>query len=295
MDQVAQILRAIASLAWPGFAFTALFVFRRQLIRVLDRLDKLKIKTKDFELEADLSALKSSADATMKELPQLRPALETRIAGPEQEEAIEAIIKSTLQEATTAPKVALLTLRAELEKQAMQGLATRGMLRGRPVVPLVQALSELRQYGIPPSLEPSVRLLDEVSNTIIHGVAGTDADVLRALDSGIAILRTLNALPNEVNVVCHPGVDIFSDASCTKPIPDAKGVILESTSPGGVMMTLRIFPTTRTDFQKGKRVAWEWNIQRVWPAAWYRDPDTGAIKRAWEEAAEFIGRHLEEI
>ena len=132
-----------------------------------------------------------------------------------------------------------------------------------------------------------------MSNSIIHGATdATDNDVFRALDSGISILRSLNALPNEVQVVYHPGVEIFSDAAGTKPIPDAKGIILEIILPGGVTKTLQIFPTTRTHFRKGKKVAWEWNMQQVWPAAWYRDPDTGAIKAAWRSSAEFIGRTL---
>jgi hypothetical protein len=116
-----------------------------------------------------------------------------------------------------------------------------------------------------------------------------------AAKTGMTILRALNVLPNEVNVVYHPGVEIFSDAAATKPIPDAKGVILETTSPGGVMKTFRIFPTTRTHFQKGKQVAWEWSMQKGWPAAWYRDPDTGTITQAWVSSAEFIGRHLDDI
>jgi hypothetical protein len=212
-----------------------------------------------------------------------------------QEERFDATIKSILQQAASAPKVALMTLRAELEKQAQQGLATRGILRGRPVVSLSQALSELRQYGFPPNLQGSLELFDDVRNKIIHGVAATDDDALRALDSGMTILRALNALPNEVNVVYHPGVEIFSDTACTKPILDARGVILETTSPGGLMKTFRIFPTTRTHFQKGKQVAWEWDMHKVWPAAWYRDLDTGAIRPAWLGSAEFIGRHLDEI
>jgi hypothetical protein len=102
-------------------------------------------------------------------------------------------------------------------------------------------------------------------------------------------------MPNEVSVVFHPGVDLFSDATCTKPILDAKGVILETTSPGGVVKTLRIFPTTRTYFQKGKQVAFEWNMDKIWPPAWYRDADTGVISQAWLGSAEFLGRHLDEI
>ena len=156
-------------------------------------------------------------------------------------------------------------------------------------------MSELSQYI--PALQPSAKFFDDISSKIIHGADGTDDDALRtsALDSGLTILRALNALPNEVNVVYRSGVEIFSDAICATPIPDAKGVILETTPPGGGMKAFRIFPTTRPDFQEGKQVSWEWNMRKVWPAAWYRDPGTGAVQLAWNSSAEFIGRHLDEI
>lgn len=291
MEHVAPILHALASLAWVVFAFIALRMFKTEIAGLFSRLKKIK----KGEYEVKFEQLNNSAAASIEEVKKLLPVVETRMASADQEEAIEGTIRSILQQATSAPKVALMMLRAELEKQALQGLATRGLLRGRPVVPLSQALSDLSQYGIPQHLAPSARLFVDVSNKIIHGAAGTNDDVLKALASGITILRALNALPNEVNVVYGSGVAIFSDAMCTIAIPDAKGVILETTPPGGGMKTLRIFPTTRTHFQEGKQVAWEWNMHRVWPAAWYRDPDTQTIKLAWDQAAEFIGRHLDEI
>lgn len=269
-------------------------MFKPQINRALGRLRKGEILGQKFELGNELVKLENSVATAAKEAQELPPE-ESRMASADQEEKFDATIKSILQQATSAPKIALMTLGAELEKRAKQALATRGMLRGRPVVSVSQALSELHQYGFPPNLSGSLMLFDDVRNKIIHSAAATDDDALRALDSGMTILRALNALPNEVNVVYHPGVEIFSDATCTKPIPNAKGIILETTSPGGVMKTFRIFPTTRTHFQKGKQVAWEWNMQEGWSAAWYRDPDTGAIREAWNSSLEFIGRHLDDI
>jgi hypothetical protein len=144
-------------------------------------------------------------------------------------------------------------------------------------------------------LAGTLRLFLDVRNRIVHGVAATNDDALSALDSGLTLLRALSALPNEINIVFHPGVEIFSDANCTQSITDAKGLILETTSPGGATKTLRIFPTTRTHFQKGKRVAWDWNMQKTWHDTWYRDPDSGTVKKAWIQSAEFIGRNLDDI
>jgi hypothetical protein len=218
-------------------------------------------------LEFEKEQLISFADASIEAVPRLRPVQETRMASTDQDQKIDATIESILQQAKSAPKVALMTLRVELEKQAQQALATSGMLRGRLIVPLRQALGELSQYI--PSLKFSAQFFDDVSNKIIHGAAGTDDDglMVSTLDSGISILRALNALPNEVNVGYRPGVEIFADALCTTLVPDAKGIILATTPPGGGTTTFRIFPTTRTDYQEGKQVAWEWNRRKVWPAA----------------------------
>jgi hypothetical protein len=141
----------------------------------------------------------------------------------------------------------------------------------------------------------SLRLFSDVRNKIIHDQAATDDDILGAIDSGITILKAVNALPNEKNVVYHTGVDIFLDEGCIDKIQGAKGLILQTTSPGGAIRSHRIFPTTRTNYVKGKQVAWEWNSGRKWEAAWYRDPDTSEIKYAWGGSMEFVGRHLEDI
>lgn len=294
MEQVAPILQAIASLLWAIFAFTALFVLKPEIISAVGRLRKGEILGQKFELSDELAKLENSVAAVAKEREEL-PSQESQAASADQQEKIDTTIKSILQQATSAPKVALMTLGNELEKQARYALATRGILRDRPGVPISEALSELYQYGFPPNLSGSLKLFNDVRNKIVHGADATDDDALRAIDSGMTILHALNALPNEVNIVYRPGVEIFLDAACAVPIPNAKGVILETTSPGGVIKTFRIFPTTRTHFQKGKQVAWEWSMRKTWPAAWYRDPDTGAIKQAWVSSAEFIGRHLDDI
>jgi hypothetical protein len=219
--------------------------------RITRAFGRLK-KGEFFGLKFELDELEKSADATAMEVPTfVGPVLleESQVARADQEEKFDATIKSILQQATSAPKVALIALRAELEKDARQALAARGMLGGRRAVSVSQALSELHQYGFPPNLSGSLKLFNDVGNSIIHGKTdATDDDVLRALDSGISILRSLNALPNEVNVVYHPGVELFSDAAGTKTIPDAKGIMIETTSPGDVTKMLRIFPTTRSHF-----------------------------------------------
>ena len=169
-------------------------------------------------------------------------------------------------------------------------------MQGRRYIPVFQAIAELdEKYGLPRHVPSSLKFFWEARNRLIHGGEGTDEDILRAVDSGLTILKALQAFPREINVVYRPGVDLFSNPDLSDPIPNAKGVLLETLAPGGTTKSLRIFPTTRTHFEKGRQVAWEWNMQNVWGKTWYRDPDTGEVKMAFGSSAEFVGRHLDEL
>ncbi|HUN84489.1 MAG TPA: hypothetical protein VMU48_08920 [Terracidiphilus sp.] len=297
MDHLAPLLQAAASVGWVIFAFVALFKFKPEITRALLRLKKGKVLGQEFELGEELTTLRTSVAAVTKEVMELPPGAPE--ASPatmaRQEKEFDTKIGHIIQLAASSPKAALIAMRAEIERQAINALAIRGLLHGRPVVTLQQALGELRQCGFPPALEGSLEIFDSVRNRIVHGQGTTDDDALMALDSGMTILRVLSALPSEVHEVYHPGVEVFFDPECTRVIPGVKGVILEATSPGGVMKTKRIYATTKPHFKKGKKVAWEWNIGKQWAAAWYRDPDTGETKSAWGGCAEFVGRHLDDI
>lgn len=294
MESASHLISAIAALLWPVIVIILIFLYRADIPFFIRRLKKGKLFGQEFELDSELNGLKESAAAATVEVETL-PKSDGRIIDFETEKSIDAIIKSILDVAVNTPKLALISLAAELEKQTRQALATRGLLVGRSSVPVSKGLNELARYGFPPNLSGSLSLFLDVRNKIVHGHEATDDDAIRAIDSGICILRALNSLPNEVNIVYHPGVNIFRDAECYNQIDGVCGVILETTSPGGAVKTFRIFPTTKSHFRTGKQVAWEWNMDNTWSKAWYRDPDTNEIKSAWEEAAEFIGRNIDEI
>lgn len=147
----------------------------------------------------------------------------------------------------------------------------------------------------PRHISSSLRLFWETRNKIIHGGETDESNILSAIDSGVSILKSLQALPRETNWVHHLGVPIYSDPECTIPIKNAKGVILKSASSSGAKTFYRIFPTTRTHFEKGRKVAWEWSQENTWSDAWYRDPASSEIKLAWNASMEFVGRNLDEF
>jgi hypothetical protein len=294
VKEYADLISAIAALLWPIFAFTALFVFRAQLANLIGRLRRGKLLGQEIELSESLEKLEKSAVAVAKEVAALpAPSQPAALEEPKDDDQIKTI----LHEAARSPKTALILLASEIEREARQLLASVGHLKGQRYVPLSQAMDVLgKQFGgLPAHIPSSLKFFWDARNRIIHGGQAEPEEILRAIDSGITILKALEAFPREVNVVYHPGVTVFRDPLCQTPWPNVLGVILETESPGGTNKFFRIFPTTKTHFRKGKRVAWEWNDQQSWGEAWYKDPDTGETKVAWSSAMEFVGRHLDDV
>ncbi len=295
MQEFATLFQAIAAILWPIFAFTALFVFRPQIADIAKRLKKGKLLGQEIELEKSLDELNKAVESVQSEVAALpnTPISEKST----QDQVVEQdIVRQIVSEAARSPKAALIILASELEKLAREVLATTGNLKGRRFVPIQKAIIELHQsYGLPSHVSSSLQHFWDVRNRLIHGGQGSDEDILRAIDSGISILKALQAMPREISIVYHPGVIVYSDPELKTPIDTVRGVILETHSPGCVSKSFRIFPSTQTHFNKDKQVSWEWNMGLVIGRAWYRDPDSDNIKEAWHSSAEFVGRHLDEL
>jgi hypothetical protein len=186
-------------------------------------------------------------------------------------------------------------MRGHMETREL--VAAFGLSDNKRYVPVRQAVQMLqRSDALPEHLLRSVDQFWNVRNHLVHGRDATLDDTLRAVDSGVAILRALQAIPRETHTVHHPSVEVFADPHAQQPREGVRGIILETQgSNATAMRLLRMFPTTKSDYQQGKRVAWEWNLERVFGASWYRDQDTQEVKKAWDSAAEFVGRHVDDI
>jgi hypothetical protein len=208
----------------------------------------------------------------------------------------EEPVSRVLNEIPKSPKGALLVLGAELERELRQLLWASGWIQGVGKATITKSVDHLVQLGVvPANLGSSVSVFLDIRNRLLHGYGVTDDEVLRAVDIGLTILRSVLAIPKEENRVYHPGVDVYEDESGHILRSGIKAVVLESKSPGGSSKTLRVFPTTRMHFIKGQRVSWEWNMAVVVGKSWYRHPDTGQIIPAWHQSAEFVGRNLDDF
>jgi hypothetical protein len=143
MQNVAPVLSALASVCWVAFAFTALLLFRREISRTISRVRKGKVLGQELELSEELKELAISASAAISATPlkqdQEPGAVES---GTEQQgngDEVYNTIRWILNQAATSPKVALVSLYSELERQARHAVASRGLLRKRSNIPMKQA------------------------------------------------------------------------------------------------------------------------------------------------------------
>ena len=303
MTAFAELIKSVAALLWPVLGFIFLWRFKTEISGILKRLSHLrkgKLLGQEIELDEELDEFQRSASKAEQEviasIPPLQSAdLEERPSG-RFKEGLRGEVTELLGNALRSPKATLMLLAAEIERRLRLILATTGWEKNIKPVPVFEAIDGLRSQGsLPEHVSGAIKLFLDVRNKIVHGHTATDDDVLRAIDSGFTVLKAIDSIPVEKNVVFHPGVTVYSDPLCTQVIPNAKGVILEVTSPGGAAKSFRIFPTTKSNFRVGEQVTWEWSFHKTWDSAWYRDPVTNEIKPAWGSAAEFVGRHLSEI
>lgn len=311
MSDVADLLRAIATLLWPLAFVGLLLFFRTEIASLLKRVERLKVFGAEAELRKQKldelnETVETAAEAPIPPQTPLTPSAvfeevsdagvwPSLVAMPAMD--VDAIAQRVIARAVRTPKTALLDLTVELERAMRLLLARTGHISedSRSLRGLAEAVAEA--VNLPNGTLDALSRFREIRNKIVHAESETFTadEILRAIDSGLTILRILTAIATERNVVYRPGVDLYADATCTEKRAGVTGVILETSSPGGAIKTHRIFPTTLTHFEMGNEVAWEWNTARHWDASWYRDPSTGETRIAFLGSAEFVGRHLCDI
>ena len=295
MQDLATLFQAISSLLWSVLPFVALWIFKPQISDIAKRLKKGKFFGQEIELSETLDKLSESVEILNNEVVEF-PTESKQIKSIEELAFEMDIVRKIISEAGRFPKAALIMLATEIEKFTTEFLAATGNLRGRRSIPLRQAIHEMHEkYGLPSHVSSSLENFWEIRNRLIHKGEGGEEEILRAIDSGISILKALQAMPREINLVFDVDVPIYSDPELKNLIPDVKGIILETYSSSGLSKSYRIFPTTRTYDKKGKEVSWEWNMELVTREAWYFDKTSNEIMSAWGSAAEFVGRYLEEL
>ncbi len=295
MQNTAQLLASVADLLWPILAFVVFFCYREQIRNLLARLKRGKLFGQEIELREGLDQLERSAEAALEEAAQTAPLIQEDSDAnmPPVGEAADPT-SMILKEAARSPRAAILMLSTEIQRELEHFLGSTGLLPRADRLSQSQGLQMLSQKGyLPKHLAGSILIFMQMRNKLVHGGSADDDSIFRALDSGITILRVLRALPREQHWVTHTDIELFSNPDLTKQIDGVSGVILSSKSAGGTSETRHVFPTTRTDLKPGVRVAWQWDLNRVFGEAWFRDPRSGRSEQAWHSSGLFMGRPLD--
>ena len=282
-----EVTDIITKLAWPIVFLVVFFTLKKEIISLFPRFKRLKLFGQEFELDKEIDKLEDKVKESKEEG-----------IGLNKSNNDDGTIQHVLDTASREPKVGFLLLATEIEKEIRNLFAISGLLAGKNYVGPKQALSLLVEKGyLHQNTLSSLEIFRDLRNKIVHGHDEEDKEkIIRVLDIGLTLFKVLKAMPHETNIVYAPDVDIYSDSECKHMINDAKGLIMETISPGGAEKLFRIFPTTKIGYyKKGEQIAWEWSFGKVWNDTWYKDVKTKKIKQAWNSSAEFIGRHLDEI
>lgn len=277
-------MRAAAEFAWPVVATMAIFIFRSDIQGLLKRVVRGRLLGQEFELTELQDIAKEAEDSVV----EIEP------ADPQEQAERRNVEETILREATHEPTLSLIRLAAAIERELRVLGASLGLpavARPRSVHHSVDILE--KRGAVPASTASAVRVFWNVRNQLVHGGEASKAELLTAVDIGLSILRTLQAVPRETHRVLHPRVELFEDAEGQGPRRDVHGVVLTSDRGSVLKPHVRVFPTTHNHFRKGSVVAWDWNPGRSWDETWYRDPSDGSIKHAWSSSMEFVGDHVD--
>jgi hypothetical protein len=289
------MLSALAALAWPIVVGGAIWIFRKQFGDILTQLARLFARMKrwkglgqEVELEKQLDDLEAATAVAVEDVARIPNPVPVPLNA-----KVPDAIAEIFEVARSSPKLALIRLAQEIEAEVEEIMASTGWGPANRIAGLRASLAYLKSINVlPQTVAGSIDAFYKVRNQVVHSRATTDAEALRALDSGITLLRGLRAIPRSPHIVEETGIPIFADAQLRTQL-NGWGVLIKSTSPGGLHETLQLYPTTRAHFVKGRHVAREFNSGATWPEAWYRDPTTGESQHAWASSMEFIGRLLD--
>ena len=108
--------------------------------------------------------------------------------------------------------------------------------------------------------------------------------------------QVFDPIPDEISQmpvrpfrVIHADLPFYSDANCQNQIPNARLVILQCVDTIQKRNDADCMPS-RKRYKQGQIVSWDLNNKMIWQSAWYRNPETAQIEKAWAQSVEFIGK-----
>jgi hypothetical protein len=297
-NEIIQLITAIARLLWPVVIIMIVMMFRRDIRTLASRLRKGKFLGQELELAEQTQQLEqhvAAAERAQAPTPLIDPAKDRNTQLSELRIADDKV-RRFLEEAASDKLLALVRIWTEIEQELRAIVAAYGFLqfiRGPNVTQYVRVL--VQKKVISKETADSIERFYELRNRLLHGNLREgywEPGLVALIDSALRLLDILKSIPRETYTVLFL-VPFFSDNLATQEVEGAHAVLLDASSQEGNHRSVA-YPTTK-EYEIGQVVSWEWNLKKVWGSAWYREPQTGAIKHGWDSAAEFVGRPLETI
>ena len=99
----------------------------------------------------------------------------------------------------------------------------------------------------------------------------------------------IDVMPARPYRVVHADLPFYSDSNCEREVEGARLVVLTCQDPFQKQQTIECMPVVKR-YREGQLVSWDLNNKRMWETAWYRNPGSGEIQKAWSQAVEFNGK-----
>jgi hypothetical protein len=194
--ELADLISALASLAWPIAAVVIVHWFRPQIGALLVRMRKGKFLGTEFELD-ELQAKTEAAEARLAPITGSLSATENgsdrfEATGTAGRPSAEDDIEEVLRQAARSPKLGLMLLSTKIERAARELASITSLDVSRRPVPLsamIRALAQAEQLSSEDA--EALNLFNYVRNRIVHGHDADDHEIARAIDSGTRLLRIL--------------------------------------------------------------------------------------------------------
>lgn len=313
---IVDLIVALSNWLYPILILIALLLYRKPISDLLDRVRKGELFGNKFETDPAVDELQESVQEAEKEVAKQLQEGEYNIHGdralitgssniiiqgdePEiasnDSKQTEIDINQILDDSKKSPEIAIIRLSNLLERESKAILGSMGFLpRGLRIVG-IHPIRELTGRGfLPNNTINSLRKFWDLRNKIVHGEGKVDEkEILRVLDIGIELLKTIRTIPHEQHTV-YEVVDVYEDSDCKTKKRDVRGLILDSKTPDGGFLR-RLFHTSKMDYyQLGESVSWEWDESLKFDDSWYIDKTDGTIKKIGG-SLNFVGRHINEI
>ena len=203
---LADLISALASLAWPLVVLGIVSWFRPEIRAILSRIRKGKFLGQEIELD-ELQARTEAAEATVSTIisatgsaagtsSAIAAGAHFEGAGTVGAEAAQDAIEEVLREATRSPRLGLMLLSAKMERAARDLAFEIGLdVSRRPasLSTLIRELVQAEQLTFEDA--EALNLFNHVRNRIVHGHDANDDEIARAIDSGTRLLRLLLSRP----------------------------------------------------------------------------------------------------